>query len=137
MHRLQLWIKRHVNICWFSFGEECREACFLEFLGAQNCWRWRKESSSTAIRWLSLSHSELIEEVMNDLQMYAAHLFRAKWQQMQFYKVMMKQPPESSAVMVMDFAENFVCLNQNDVKSAPLVSDASNYSSHGVLLQMY
>ena len=63
------------------------------------------------------SLSELIEEVMNDLETYAAHLFHAKWQQMQFYKVM-KQPPESSAVMVMDFAENFLCLNQNEVQSA-------------------
>ena len=29
----------------------------------------------------------------------------------------MKQPPESSAVMVMDFAENFVCLNPPTIEA--------------------
>ena len=59
----------------------------------------------------------MLEELIAELENFSAHLFVAKWQQVQFTRLI-KSPPERSVILVMDFSENYTCLAQNEVQSA-------------------
>ena len=50
------------------------------------------------------------------MDMFAGHLFRATWQQDQFWLSKENMPPRS-AVLVADFAENYACAMTNEVQS--------------------
>ncbi|KAJ8050612.1 hypothetical protein HOLleu_03877 [Holothuria leucospilota] len=59
----------------------------------------------------------LVDELLKEMTGFLHHLFEARWQQMQFNKVI-KEPGEKEVIMVMDFAENYQCLMQQEVQSA-------------------
>ncbi|KAJ8050249.1 hypothetical protein HOLleu_03381 [Holothuria leucospilota] len=61
----------------------------------------------------------LVDELLKEMTGFSRHLFEARWQQMQFNKVI-KEPGEKEVIMVMDFAENYQCLmqQQQEVQSA-------------------
>ena len=62
---------------------------------------------------------ELVAELKEELVFLAAHLFRARWQHRQ-YQLMLEQIPgdRSTVGMVLDFAENYTCSNQDEVQTA-------------------
>ena len=74
----------------------------------------RKKLINKQGRWTTL-----LEEMRTQLSFLAAHLFRAEWQQHQFQQMKSQQPfPRGVVGMVLDFAENFTCWNQDEVQSA-------------------
>ncbi|CAM4685940.1 unnamed protein product [Leuciscus chuanchicus] len=56
---------------------------------------------------------ELIQEMKSELKILPNHLFQARWQQQKFWEIV-KNPPKDSVVCIMDFAENYTCLLQNE-----------------------
>ncbi|ESO85587.1 hypothetical protein LOTGIDRAFT_155075 [Lottia gigantea] len=60
---------------------------------------------------------QLVDQLKEELISLSTHLFIARWQQNVFYTIT-KNPPTNSIVMVMDFAENYLCVMQNEVQSA-------------------
>ena len=59
---------------------------------------------------------DLVQIFSKDSSKLGSHLFRAKWQQEQFSLSHDVMPPKS-AVMVMDFSENYSCSLQDEVQS--------------------
>uniref|UniRef100_UPI00358DDD6C uncharacterized protein isoform X2 n=1 Tax=Myxine glutinosa TaxID=7769 RepID=UPI00358DDD6C len=69
---------------------------------------------------LQRHHGELkmlVEELLQEMIWFSRHLFEARWQQAQFYKCI-KSPGDKEVIMVMDFAENYLCLMQQEVQAA-------------------
>ena len=60
--------------------------------------------------------SQVIFELETEAKELSSHLFRAKWQQTMFAKAKEEMQPKS-AVMVLDFAENYTCSLQSEVQS--------------------
>ncbi|ESO97658.1 hypothetical protein LOTGIDRAFT_152749 [Lottia gigantea] len=60
---------------------------------------------------------QLVDQLKEELISLSTHLFIARWQQNVFYTIT-KNPPTNSIVMVMDFAENYLCVMQNEAQSA-------------------
>ena len=59
---------------------------------------------------------ELVEELKMEAEGLSQHLFTANWQSREFLQIS-KSPPHGSAVMVMDFAENYGCRYQDEVQA--------------------
>ena len=59
----------------------------------------------------------LLTDLMKQLQSYSRHLFVFRWQYRQF-KTLLSGIPKMWAVVVCDFAENFLCKYQDEVQSA-------------------
>lgn len=93
-------------------------------------------SSDTALSWLQWGKTEysdgkkrvtrqrhhgtvsqLLQKLKSLLEKLPCHLFQAKWQQTQFYAIS-NNPPANAVVLVMDFAENYLCTIQHEVQSA-------------------
>ncbi|XP_071481542.1 uncharacterized protein [Diadema antillarum] len=91
----------------------------------QRMTKWRKWSSVTyapgkkrvVLTEISGSLKALVDELKNELVAYPSHLFEARWQQKQF-ALISSCPPPSAIVTVMDFAENYTCIMQEEVQSA-------------------
>lgn len=63
--------------------------------------------------------SDLIDALFADLQRLPIHLFRATWQHRQIGRsIASLQKKPKSICLVMDFAENYSCRQQNEVQSA-------------------
>ena len=63
------------------------------------------------------SFGELVAELKDEAVTYSMHLFNAKWQNEQFRKLR-DHPPKNHVIQVLDFAENYTCLLQNEVQAA-------------------
>ncbi|XP_072025409.1 uncharacterized protein [Amphiura filiformis] len=61
--------------------------------------------------------SELVEELLNETETLAKHVFVANWQQDMFTEISTKLP-QNWALLVLDFAENYGCLSQDEIQSA-------------------
>lgn len=59
----------------------------------------------------------LFKELLAETETLAKHLFVANWQQDQFTHITRKLPADWSLV-VLDFAENYACIAQNEIQSA-------------------
>ena len=59
----------------------------------------------------------LLDDLELELDSYPAHIFRAKWQQMQMQKCL-ESLSEVEAMMVMDFAENYSCRYKDEIATA-------------------
>ena len=59
----------------------------------------------------------LIQALEKDLKGLASHVKTAKWQRTQ-YNQLRDNIPEGSAVVTIDFAENYLCVHQNEIQSA-------------------
>jgi hypothetical protein len=57
-----------------------------------------------------------LAEMMQDLEVYPGHIFRARWQQKQMTNCIGHLKPGTIA-MVMDFSENYGCVFQSEVQS--------------------
>ena len=57
----------------------------------------------------------MVLEIEIQVEELSSHLFRAKWQQTVFSQLKEEMTPKS-AVMVLDFAENYTCSMQNEVQ---------------------
>ena len=65
------------------------------------------------------SVSSLVNELKTEVRFLAEHLFRADWQHAQFTRMRALEPfPANTALMVLDFAENFSCSYQDEVQAA-------------------
>ena len=65
------------------------------------------------------SVSSLVNELKTEVRFLAEHLFRADWQHAQFTRMRALEPfPANTALMVLDFAENFSCSYQDKVQAA-------------------
>ena len=61
----------------------------------------------------------LAEELTSEVVFLAGHLYRADWQYRQFDVTRKTTPsPRGTAMMIMDFAENFTCSFQDEVQAA-------------------
>ena len=76
-----------------------------------------KGKPKKALLKLNGTIADLVDELTTELQTFTAHLFTAKWQQVQFSQLI-RSPPEKSFILVMDFSENYTCFSQNEVQSA-------------------
>lgn len=59
----------------------------------------------------------MVIELVEELVTAAKHLFQAKWQHRQF-STLLNNLPLGWVVLNMDFAENYVCVSQNEIQSA-------------------
>ncbi|XP_041377609.1 uncharacterized protein LOC121389984 [Gigantopelta aegis] len=63
--------------------------------------------------------TDLMEELKTEVAFLSGHLFRADWQHLQFKQIKDVVPfPADTICMVMDFAENFTCMYQQEVQAA-------------------
>ena len=63
--------------------------------------------------------TDFIPELLQQTPFLYDHLFWTKWQHQQFEDMRILCPvPSSLLMMVLDFAENFACLHQNEVQAA-------------------
>ena len=60
--------------------------------------------------------SGVIRKILQQTETMAGHIFRAEWQQDQFRSIKEKIPPET-ALLVIDFAENYICPLNDEVQS--------------------
>ena len=65
----------------------------------------------------------LVEKLEKELHPFSTHLFNAKWQQDQLTAAKDKIK-SASAVVIMDYAENYVCSSQDEIQSAHWVNPA-------------
>lgn len=85
--------------------------------------RWRKwcqmeyPDGKTRIgrKWFHGTGKELATELAQELLPFSQHLFQARWQQDQFYKVINNLPLQA-VVLVMDYAENYSVSTQHEVQ---------------------
>lgn len=63
------------------------------------------------------SLEDLLNELQEEMQPLAKHLKTARWQ-CQEYQRLHEDLPESSAILTVDFAENYLCRHQNEIQSA-------------------
>lgn len=61
--------------------------------------------------------NSMITEFTQELQNFAKHIFVADWQCQQFQEIT-RQVPAQWVVTVADFAENYRCVNQDEIQSA-------------------
>ncbi|XP_038055189.1 uncharacterized protein LOC119727393 [Patiria miniata] len=64
----------------------------------------------------------LINELIDELQSFSMHLFNWAWQHDQ-YNMIFNNPPEGHVVMILDFAENYTCMQQDEVQSSHWTHD--------------
>ena len=65
------------------------------------------------------SVADLLEELLVEVEFISGHLYQANWQHEQFSRLKNSRPfANHLRIMVLDFAENFSCLYQHEVKSA-------------------
>ncbi len=81
------------------------------------CQEGGKVISKQVIQTKTTSLAECIDEMIEESTRLSAHLHNASWQSHQFSDLT-KDVPDGSAVMVLDFAENFVCQYQDEIQSA-------------------
>lgn len=76
-----------------------------------------KICASTDLVTHTTTVNDIVEMTVNEVNSLCNHLFRARWQQSQFSDAKDVMPPRS-AVMVIDFAQNYACSFQDEVQSA-------------------
>ena len=69
------------------------------------------------------SLQEVVKKIKGKVKVVKAHLFRAKWQQEQL-KQCKEKIQGRTAVLIMDFAENYTCTSQDEIQSAHWVNQA-------------
>ena len=62
--------------------------------------------------------SECLIELKKEVMSISQHLFNASWQNRQFSNLIEGEVPCGTVVMVQDFAENFMCICQDEIQSA-------------------
>ena len=82
----------------------------------QTCYGPENKKRVTILRHTG-SIKMLVDELLQEMTTFSRHLFNAKWQQLQFYKCI-RTPLQDEVITVMDFAENYQCLLQQEVQSA-------------------
>lgn len=76
-----------------------------------------KMITSTDLVTHNTTVEDLVEITVAEVNSLSNHIFRARWQQSQFKDAKECMPP-NSAVMVIDFAQNYACSYQDEVQSA-------------------
>ena len=74
-------------------------------------------TNKKTLKEMFTNSKELLEEVACQLKSFPLHLFNAKWQRDQFNEIK-NDPPPSTVVSVIDFAENYRCVHQFEAASA-------------------
>ncbi|XP_070549829.1 uncharacterized protein [Ptychodera flava] len=63
--------------------------------------------------------NSLVQQLIHDADSLAKHLFVASWQHRQYSNLTRSVPlPANTVVMVLDFAQNYNCINQDEIQSA-------------------
>ena len=58
-----------------------------------------------------------VKELTNELKPFSRHIFIAMWQRKQ-YKNLISNIPQDNVALLMDFAENYRCINQDEIQAA-------------------
>ncbi|MEW8341728.1 MAG: hypothetical protein AB2708_17930, partial [Candidatus Thiodiazotropha taylori] len=69
------------------------------------------------------SPSDLVNELLIELEFLSLHLFEAQWKQQQFASLN-KSLPENSVSITIDFAENYTCFCLNEIQGAHWSKDS-------------
>ena len=81
-------------------------------------WEQTAKSGKDLVEKCSTSSLDnLLTELQGELQDLAKHLKMARWQRQQ-YQHLLNNLPQSSAIVTLDFAENYTCKFQNEVQSS-------------------
>ena len=94
----------------------------LQITEPQQVCQWRRweivpETKRKEIVSKEGSFASFIEELTNECTTFSKHLFVAQWQHNQF-RHLTENIPSGSVVQVLDFAQNYRCIFQNEVQSA-------------------
>ena len=65
---------------------------------------------------------ECIDELVHELHPYPGHLLNWTWQHAQ-YNDISDSPPEGHVIMVLDFAENYACIAQDEIQAGHWTHD--------------
>lgn len=65
----------------------------------------------------AVQFKEFFQELLNEMETYPAHIFRASWQQRQMALCISTLEP-GEAMMLLDFSEYYACRYHNEVQSA-------------------
>ena len=91
----------------------------LPQLVTYHCWEHVQEG--TFKKMMKVRHrctvSDILDLLFKELDGLAIHKFNDKWQRRQFY-CLKDNLPLASSLMVIDFAENYTCKNQDEAQSA-------------------
>ena len=80
--------------------------------------KWDKLANNRKrIREEYTSFSRFIEELLEELQQFSKHLVNAQWQAKQF-TLLKETLPSGCVLQVLDFAENYTCIHQDEIQSA-------------------
>ena len=77
----------------------------------------KEGSTQSFLSWkfVRCNYEELVDMLMDDMQTMAEHTFMASWNYVQ-YKQAKKNILPGDIIMVLDFAQNYLCLHQKDVQ---------------------
>ncbi|GFO47291.1 Cc8l18.2-like protein [Plakobranchus ocellatus] len=110
--------------CLLLQCDDCGPAKLQQYLKVNNtdeliCWsKWMADDTKrTKVVKRSASLQECINEFVEDMKTFPLHLFRARWQHKEFVDAK-TNPGLETVVSVMDFAENYRCVLQDEIQSA-------------------
>lgn len=94
----------------------------LDSLDNTVCWqRWERVKRGKGVRMDLIKKEGVVRDLMNELKSelvtLPVHDFVHRWQSKQFSSLI-SEIPESWAVVVLDFAENYLCVQQDQPQSA-------------------
>ena len=72
---------------------------------------------------VSGSPTDLVSELLTEVEFLSRHLFEAQWQQVQF-GILNKSLPDKTVSLTIDFAENYTCFSQNEIQGAHWAKDS-------------
>ena len=98
-----------------------KDSCNVTASVAYKIWRLievpRAKTKKYRLVSATSSISELIDQFCSQLKTFSLHSFMARWQRTQFNNLR-DNLPDDLALVVIDFAENYVCHYQNQVQAA-------------------
>ena len=108
-------IDRHTEKVLESCGD--REISWRKWMRERIQRDGKADTSRMTLKEQSGTLNDMIREMKSEASLFALLLFVAKWQQCQFVKLN-KNVPQNTAVVHMDFSENFGTFFQNEIQSA-------------------
>ena len=90
---------------------------------------WGQEANRFALITKKATPGDLFQLLLQDVYALASHLTNAYWETNQL-KLLSAKPPKGFLVSVLDYAENYTCVPQNEVQSA----HCSLYRPHSIPL---
>lgn len=108
-------VDRECDLCVI---ENINEHDLLDYSNLICYEEWEKnEQNRVTLTTKETTGGDLLYKLCSEAENLATHLINAKWQGNQLRK-MIQSLPEKTLLSVLDFAENYTCIPQNEVQSA-------------------